>query len=266
MSSLSDFAATAGQWRSWALMAQQDISLRYKRSVLGPLWISIALGITSLGVGLLYSAVFGLKATEFIRFLAVGFMTWSFIQALLTEGSAIVVEAAGHLRSVIIPVPVLAARMVWRNVIVLAHNLVLVLCIIALTYVYEGQDALAGFKPIALLAALGILTIAAIGYFLAIVLGPFCARFRDVSQIIANFLQLVFLMTPIFWRPDQVGERVWIRDWNPFYHVIELVRAPLLGTYPLALNWMVAGGVLAGVALLALLALPMTRDRVGLWI
>lgn len=266
MTTLSDFGATAGQWRSWALMAQQDISLRYKRSVLGPLWISIALGITALGVGLLYSAVFDLKPTEFIRFLAIGFMTWSFIQVLLIEGSSIIVEAAGHLRSVIIPVPVLAARMVWRNVIVLAHNLALVLCIVAITYAYDGQNAAAVFKPTMPIALLGIFALAAIGYFLAIVLGPFCARFRDVPQIIVNFLLLAFLMTPIFWRPEQVGERVWIRDWNPFYHFIEVVRAPLLGEYPLALNWMVVGGVLAGVALLSMLTLPMTRNRVNLWI
>lgn len=247
-------------------MAQQDISLRYKRSVLGPFWISIAMGVTALGVGLLYSAVFDLEPTEFIRYLAIGMMAWSLIQVLLIEGSSIVVEAAGHLRSVVIPVPVLAARMVWRNLIVLAHNFVLVLCIVAFTYAYKGNDVLTGFKATMPIALLGVLTIAAIGYFLAIVLGPFCARFRDVPQIIANFLQLAFLMTPIFWRPEQVGERIWIRDWNPFYHLIEVVRAPLLGEYPLALNWMVAGGILAGVALLSMLALPMTRNRVNLWI
>lgn len=259
MTTWDDFTATGARWQTWVLMAQQDISLRYKGSVLGPFWISIALGITALGVGLLYATVFDQDPAEYIRFLAVGLMAWQFLSALILEGNAIVVEATNHLRSVAIPLPMLAARMVFRNLIVMLHNGAIVVAIILLAHGPLGWVSLTALGGVAMLAL--------IGYFLAIALGPFCARYRDVPQIFSSALQLMFLMTPVFWRPEEITSRPWIRDWNPFYHLIELIRAPLFGQQMASgLNWGASFGILVLCALLAAISLPLTRNRVSLWV
>ena len=77
----------------------------------------------------------------------------------------------------------------------------------------------------------------------------------------------MFLMTPVFWRPEEITSRPWIRDWNPFYHLIELIRAPLFGQHMASgLNWGASLGILVLCALLAAVSLPLTRDRVSLWV
>ncbi len=253
-----DFAAAVTRWRSWALMARQDINLRYKRSVLGPFWISLALAITALGVGLLYAEVFQQSTQGYVQYLAIGLMSWGFISHLISEGDGVVIEGSMHLRSVGIPVPVLAARMVLRNIIVLLHHL---LVVIALLLFFQHQ-----LSWINLLAIPGIITVALIGFFLAIVLGPICARYRDVPQTVSSILQLAFLMTPVLWRAEQITTRRFITDANPFYHLLEIIRDPLLGHTASLTNWAVALSILACTAVLALLTLPATRGRVALWV
>lgn len=53
---------------------------------------------------------------------------------------------------------------------------------------------------------------------------------------------------------------------NPFYHMIELVRAPLLGHQATLLNWQVALGTLAVVIVMAFISVSIARKRISLWI
>jgi len=258
MQTFNDFAATLTRWRSWMLMARQDINLRYKRSLLGPFWISAAMGATALGVGLLYAEVFQHPLGDYIQYLTVGLMSWNFISGLVKDSDGIVIEAAGHLRSVGIPIPVLAMRMVLRNLIVLAHNFLVVIAI----FLFSGGT----FTWTALLAIPGVLTVGLIGYFLSIILGPLCARYRDIPQSINSIMQLAFLMTPVFWQTTRVADRTFFIDGNPFYHMMQIIRAPILGEPATTMNWIVALALMISFAIIAAATLPATRGRVALWI
>jgi ABC-type polysaccharide/polyol phosphate export permease len=60
----------------------------------------------------------------------------------------------------------------------------------------------------------------------------FSARFRDVPQIVVSVMQFALFMTPVFWQPGRLGKAHAILVFNPFYHMLEAVRAPLLGAQP----------------------------------
>jgi ABC-2 type transport system permease protein/lipopolysaccharide transport system permease protein len=68
-------------------------------------------------------------------------------------------------------------------------------------------------------------------------IGMVSARFRDVPQLINSVVQIVFFVTPIMWKPELLRSRTFIADFNPFYHLLEIVRAPLLGTLPSAKSY-----------------------------
>jgi ABC-type polysaccharide/polyol phosphate export permease len=55
------------------------------------------------------------------------------------------------------------------------------------------------------------------------------ARFRDVPQIVVSVMQFAMFMTPVFWVPGRLGRAHAILVFNPFYHMLEAMRAPLLG-------------------------------------
>lgn len=232
--------------------------MRYRRSVIGPFWISIALAVLIFSIGLLYSQVQHQPFKEFLTFFGCGMLAWTFLTQMIAEGSQVVIESEGLLRSVPLPVPLLAARMVYRNVIILLHNALVIGLMLAILGSAPG--------PTAWITPLALLLYVPIGWFFAIAFGPICARFRDLPQVISSGMQVLFFLTPIFWVPGGSMDRHAVLTVNPFYHLISIVREPLLGRMPTELNWIVSFSVLGTLAVLALLTTAIARKRVFLWL
>jgi len=253
-----DLGRAFTRWQTWFLMGNQDIGLRYRRSVFGPFWISFSLAALVLGLAVLYSQIFDQPFIEYMRWLISGFLVWFFLSSMITEGCSVAIESEAQLRSVSIPIPVLVARMVYRNWIVFLHN---ALVFVGLAAIFHFTVSLQTLWIIP-----GLALVIGIGFFAAIVLAPLCLRFRDVTQLVANFMQIGFFLTPILWHPQQGRvESVYILA-NPFYHIIELVRAPLLGSAPTMQNWLVAEITLGALMLTAWIVLSSSRRRIFLWL
>ncbi len=68
---------------------------------------------------------------------------------------------------------------------------------------------------------------------ITMLLGSLCARFRDIQQLVGTLLQISLFLTPIFWSPDQLtGRTAMLAQFNPMYHLIAVVRDPMLGKAP----------------------------------
>lgn len=239
-------------------MANQDLAMRYRRSILGPFWISIAMAVMIFAIGLLFSEVQRQPFKEFLTFYGVGLVAWTFLTACLTEGSQLLIESEGHLRNVRLPVPMVAAKVVYRNLVIMGHN---VLVVGAMLLLFGAP-----FSIVSTQALLAMLVYVPLALFLAIALGPICTRFRDLPQVIVSVVQLAFFLTPIIWVPHSGMSRPILYEANPFYHLIEIFRRPLLNEPASLLNWTVSLGCLGGAALLALVSLATTRRRIFLWL
>jgi lipopolysaccharide transport system permease protein len=101
---------------------------------------------------------------------------------------------------------------------------------------------------------------------LGLVLAIFSSRFRDVPIMIGTLLQVGIFATPIMWPASVLGPNHFIADLNPVYHLIELVRAPLLNELPAALSWQVGAGLAIGGWLLAALCFRMASGRIVYWL
>lgn len=255
---VDEFAAVISRWRVWFLMANQDIGLRYRRSLLGPFWISIAMAMLVLGLGLLYSQIFHQPFKEYISFIAAGLVAWYFLSGMLLESCTVVTEADGHLRALPLPLPLFAARMVYRNLIIFGHNLVVV---VIMLLIFQRS-----LSPMALLMAPGVVVFSVFGFSLSLILGPLSARFRDIPQVVSSLVQLAFFLTPIFWRANQLRPNNPAVHFNPFFHFVELVREPLLGRAPTITNWTFAISVTLASLGVAVVIQAYTRRKLFLWL
>jgi lipopolysaccharide transport system permease protein len=237
-----------------------DIRSRYRRSVIGPFWLTISMGVMIACIGLVFGGIFKTPIDEYLPFLAAGIILWTFIMSTINEGCTGFVSAEGIIKQLPVPLFVHVLRVVWRNVLMLAHHIV----ILPLVLLVMGKSV----SLIALLAIPGfvlvVLCLSWLAFFFAIV----CARYRDLPQIVANVLQVGFYLTPIIWMPALLPERLGaaILDWNPFYHVLELLRAPLLGSAPAVTSWLVVGIITVVGWGLTLLLFARVKHRIAYWL
>lgn len=218
----ADLAAGIRHYEIWSMLGWAEIRQRYRRSTLGPFWLTISMAATVAGMGPLYGHLLNHDVSSYIAFLAIGMVLWSLISGIVTETAGGFIASEGFIKEFNLPLSVYILRVVWRNLIVFAHNFVVVIIVLLIFTPPLGWSLF--LVPIALLA------IVFNGVLLGLLLGVFCTRFRDVQQIIASVLQIVFFLTPIMWPAGMLGTRAWALNFNPVYFFVEAARAPLLGT------------------------------------
>ena len=219
-----DFADGLRMHRVWMMLARMDIRQRYRRSILGPFWITIAMIVWISAIGPLYSLLLGIGSREFVPYLAMGIITWGLLSGLILDGSAAFVGADNLVRSMKLPYTVHVMRTLQRNLIIFAHNLLAFVPFMVWLRIWPEARWLWALP--------GVVLILLAGLPVAFLLGTLSARFRDLQQMIASIVQLAFFITPIFWKPELLGAHRWAADYNPFQQLLEVVRGPIVEGVP----------------------------------
>lgn len=260
VAAMSDIAAATRRMPLVGVLGWQDVRQRYRRSMLGPLWLTISMGVIIATIGIVFGTLFKVPMTDFLPSLASGIILWGYISTVINEGCNSFIASDAIIKQLPIPLFVHVLRMTWRNVIILIHNLV----ILPLVFIAVGKAV----EPVILLALPGFALLTLNLLWVALILGAICARYRDLSQIIGSVLQVAFYVTPIMWLPQSLpkGAAIYLLNMNPAYHLLEIVRAPLLGHWPSAMNWGVSGALAVFGWALALVIYGRCRRRIAYWL
>jgi ABC-2 type transport system permease protein len=244
--------------RIWISLGWQDIKQRYRRSALGPWWITISLGITILTMGFLYAKLFKQDIHTYLPFLAIGMVFWNLVSSLITESSTVFIASEGIIKQIPMPFGIHVLRMIWRNVIIFFHNMLVVLGVLIFFGVRPGLPLLL-FPFVLILVMLN-------GFWVGILVGILGTRFRDIAQIIASVVQILFFLTPVMWTPSSLTRKVWIMEYNPLYHVLAIARNSLTGgAIPFQSYEVVFGMTLVG-WMVAFRLLVRYRARIPYWL
>jgi lipopolysaccharide transport system permease protein len=255
---LSDLLDGLKAHRVWMMLAKMDIKQRYRRSVIGPFWITITMVIWILAIGPLYSHLLGIGSEEFIPYLAMGIITWGLISGVLLDGAGAFVGAENLVRSVKLPYTVHILRVLQRNLIIFLHNLLAFVPFMLFLRIKPEWIWLAAIPGVAMILLAAIPT--------AFLLGTLSARYRDLQQMIASIVQLAFFMTPIFWKADLLKDRAYLAEYNPFQILLEVVRRPIVdGVVPLH-TYLRCAILIAFLYLLAAPFFARYRRRLAFWI
>lgn len=242
----------------WPVLGWLEIKQRYRRSVIGPFWLTISYGAMIAGMGPLYGSLLQQDISSYFPYLAVGFVGWFLISNLIADGCNSFIAAEGFIKQVKLPLTVHVLRIVWKNIIIFAHNVVIVVLVLAY---YRPQ-----LTWHALLSPLGVLMVALNGIWFGILFGLLCARFRDIPQVVGSVVQVAFFLTPVMWPSKMLGEYQWAADFNPLFHFLEIIRAPLLGQGAAPRSWAVVLGVTAFGYAVSLFMFSRFRARIAYWV
>jgi lipopolysaccharide transport system permease protein len=239
-------------------MGWNDILQRYRRSLLGPFWLTASMAVMVVSLGVLYAQLFKTSIDDFLPYLCVGLLIWNLIASFMTEGGAIFTTSESYIKQIRLPYSVYVYRSAWSKLIIFAHNFVIYFGVLIYFRIWPGATGL--------LAIPALLLVVLNGALVTVYIGIFSARFRDIPQLISSVVQIIFFVTPIMWKPELLGRRAYIADLNPFYHLLEIVRAPLLGHVPSLLNYLAVLLITAVNLGLAGLVFTRFRSRIAYWI
>ncbi|OSN06946.1 ABC transporter permease [Lonsdalea iberica] len=257
---ITDFCSAIKAFHIVRVLGGQDIKHRYKRSTLGPFWITISMAVMISTMGLVFGNLFKTPLYDFLPYLTLGLIIWGLISSCISEGCDALILAEGIIKQLPVPLYTHVLRIVWRNIIIFLHNIV----IYPLVLVAMG-------RPInldALLAIPGIFILVFNMSWISMLLALVCARFRDMAQIISSIMQVFFYLTPVIWMPSLLTHRAGesLLNFNPFYHLVNVVRAPLLGEIPSQTSYIVTLSMLIIGFVISFLALGKYKYRVAYWV
>ena len=242
------------------MLGWQDIKQRYRRSKLGPFWLTISMGVMIGMIGIVFGQVLNSPMKEYLPFLATGIILWTCFSTGVMEGSTSFIDAQGMIRQLDLPLSLYPIRVLWRNIVICGHNII----ILPLVFLIVGKEitwnifwVIPGF----LLFSWNMLWI-------SLLLGTFCTRFRDMPQIVNSLIQVFFYVTPIIWMPGALSARSanLLVEPNPVYHLLQVVRAPILGSSPTVMNWTVSVLVALLGSAVALWFFGKYKKRIAYWL
>ena len=244
--------------RAWMALARRNVKALNRRSKLGSLWISLTAAVFITCLAFVYSAVLKTNMEDLLPYIAVGYVVWLYISGMLISMPPLYIQMAQYVQQRNFPYTVyVLANAVDKLDLMIRQSIVIV--VVGLIF-QTGLSVSILILPISLL----LLTFISIGtsYFVS----TMAVRYRDIGPLLNSFMLLIFLTTPIIWKPELVGDRIAFVLWNPFYHLINIIRAPILDHYVPWTSLCVSLFVLVLVWLSGIWAMSKYRNRIIFWI
>lgn len=255
---LHDWSRSLGLASLWTSLALEDLRDRYRRTVLGLLWIVASFALFVLVKVLIFGQLAAVSTAEFGVFVTLGFGLWTYINAMVMDACTAYMHARPWILGTSTPYPVFLLQAVYRNWLIFG----LILLVMAAAMYWKTSPW--QLQALAVIPALLVYLLTSL--WLAAILAPLCARYRDLYHAVQTSMRLIFFATPILWMPEASGQLAMIAHLNPLSHFVAIVRDPLMyNRIPLD-SWTVvlvinAVGLLASVFVYAL-----TRRRIAHWV
>jgi len=185
---------------------------------------------------------------------------WNFMNSIVQDGPMILIRANGIIQAYPLPLSTQIFRSVADKSMLMAHFLLVYVGLAIYLKVPITIQTAVMFIPAAV-----VYVIAAIGVSLAFsVLG---ARFRDLGPALSTIMTMAFLLTPVFWQKVSLKpEQHWITDLNPFFHLLEIGRQPLLGQFAPLEHWIASIGIAAFCLIAGSLIFAIMRRKIYYWL
>jgi lipopolysaccharide transport system permease protein len=235
------------------------VSQRYKIYSIGAFWLTINMGVLILTLALVFGSVFHISMKEFLPFLSVGLILWTFVSGVVSDGAVAFISHEQTILQMPIPLFTYVLKIYFRNLIIFVHNI----AIIPIVFAFFGINP----DIYAVLSILGFLLLSLNLLWISLVLAIVCARYRDLPQIVQNLLQVVFYITPIIWMPSLISsKRHFFIEFNPAFHALTIVREPFIGLPTSMISWEVTAGSAFIGWMITILIYHFCRARIAYWV
>lgn len=256
---LSDLRSGLGRWPLWLSLTWRAIRSQYRRTYLGPLWMTLQMVIFVAGLSILFGLLLGQDLTFFVPYVAVGFVVFQWMTGMIQAGAVSLTGNADAIHTSTTPLSVYGLKGTAASTIQFGHDAIVIVLALIVFGVHPTWSL--AWLPLALLVTL------VNGLACALWLGPVVARYRDVDPIVTAAVRVLFFFTPVFWVSTDLSahQQAWLSGWNPLAYLLAFVRDPLLGLEPPSTTIMACLAITAINVSLGILVFSRTRTRIAYW-
>jgi ABC-type polysaccharide/polyol phosphate export permease len=255
---ISDLKRTVSLGGAAWFFAWGDLKTRYRRSALGPMWLVLSTTIGVAGLGYVWATLLKMEVSEFVPTLTIGLVVWQLVSGCLTESSNVIYKNSKIIKNLKVPFFLYPLQLLMKQFLNFAHNLVV---IFAVLLIFSRE-----FSFIQLLAIPGLIIVLLSMFWIITFVGILAARFRDIEALIASIMPLLFFLSPVLYRPDNLGAKGFFMWFNPFSYFIAIIRDPLQGNIPPPFVYFGSLVIMLTVAFLAMFTLNKKYKRIAFWV
>jgi ABC-2 type transport system permease protein/lipopolysaccharide transport system permease protein len=226
-STLQQVVDSASLWHVWTRLGLQDVRLKFRRSAIGAAWIFVNLAVMVLSIGFIYANLLGQEPREFIPYLTIGMILWSYLTNTIVDGGNAFIHAEGYIKQISLPIYVY----VFRSFVSITATMLITMCAFVIVAVIYQVPV----RPSTFLAVPGLLMVMATSLLMITIFAHLNARFRDIAHMASVGMQVLFYVTPVIFPAALLRGRRGLQlviELNPMYHLLEVVRQPLLNGVP----------------------------------
>lgn len=256
--SVLDLKRGLSLYHVWLYQAYHEVSAKYKRTFLGSLWISGAMVATSLALAIVMGGIMQVDLAKMLPYTMAGIICFALMGYVLTDAPEAFMQAANIIKNHAYPYTYYTFEGISRTFVVFIHNIV----VFYITVLILRQFVVPHWQIVP-----ALVLVSATMFFWGSMASMAAARFRDLRFLLPFMSQIIFFLTPVFWHAESVsGWRSYIVHANPFYGLLEIVRAPLLGNAAPFIAWQLSLVTLGvGIALWTLF-FSLNRGKIAFWI
>ena len=242
----------------WSALGWDQTVGRFKRTLLGPFWLSSGLLALSIALSFVFGGLLGTAWQTNFPMVLLGVLAWVLVGNTLGEAGGVYINAASLMQLQKLPLTFPVFLHMYRALVNFLAQLVTAVVVMLLL----GMFRIPNWSIIP-----GVAIVFVNSFMLSLILAIPSTRFRDLGHALALVVQVMFFCTPIFWHIDQMSpQRRFIIGLNPLAHEIEVIRGPLMGYLPALLDWEWVIGTAVVSTFVAWVMLSLSRKRIVFWL
>lgn len=241
----------------WLHQAWHTLGSKYKRTVMGTLWIAGNFVFTSVAISIVFGALFHQDLKTLLPYTMLGYLTASTFLWVFTDAPEMFISANGIIRNHAYPFTFFSFESVARALMLFGHNLV----VFYIFMLVNGTLVMPNWSVVPALL-INIITMLTWGT----VISMCASRYRDLRFLLPNIAALLYFLTPVYWHLDQLGPKEWIAEINPLYNMICIVRQPFLGLSATPGNWICSIAYCLVGLIVFTVFFSMFRRRIPFWV
>lgn len=207
-------------------LVMRDLTVRYKRSVIGVFWTMLNPLLTMLILTIVFSAFFRFAIKHFEVYFLSEYLPWIFFSQTTVNAMASMAWNGPLMKRVRIPKSIFALATTLSGIV----NLVISCVPLAIIMLIKG----APFSSAILFLPLSFLILGAFTLGVSLTLSSLSVYFADIKETYAVAVFGLMYLTPIFYPMSIVPEKyLWFVRLNPLVHLLQIIRDPIYyGRFP----------------------------------